>query len=90
MILDEYQSDDYGDSLSCCVECQALIDSLRDTERQCREVEDQQIRAAAANAGSDLRQRVLDDLTYEARIRNHERERNRALDALFRHQRLKH
>ena len=90
MILDDYLSDDYGQGLSYCEECQALIDALRDTERQCREAEDQQIRASTGYAGKDTTQLVRDDRTYDARIRRREQERNRALDALFSHQRLRH
>jgi hypothetical protein len=90
MNLDDYLSDDYRESLSYCQECQNLVDALRDTERQCREAEDQQIRVAATYGGKDRTLVVQNDLAYEAEIRSHERQRNSALDALFSHQRLRH
>ena len=90
MTLDDYSSGDYSEVPSYCAECEALTDALRDTERLCREVEDQQIRASVAYAGQDTTRLVRDDLEYTAKIRAREQERDRALDALFSHQRKRH
>jgi hypothetical protein len=90
MTLDDYLSGDCGEGFSYCGECEALTDALRDTERLCREAEDRKIRASVAYAGKDSTRLVRDDLEYSAEIRAREQDRNRALDALFSHQRRRH
>jgi hypothetical protein len=90
MTLDDYLSGDYSEVSSYCGECEGLTDALRDTERLCREAEDQQIRASVTYAGKDAARLVRGDLECAAKIRAREQDRNRALDALCSHQRLRH
>jgi hypothetical protein len=70
-----------------CVDCDFLIEALRDLEAQCREAEDQFAVCSTGMTGEQW-QRVQSERS--ARLSKLEYRRNCALDILFKHQELEH
>jgi hypothetical protein len=70
-----------------CGDCELLTEALRDLEMQCREAENEQIRALSNFCYEDASHM---EENYSLKIKKLEHRRNCALEVLIKHQQLEH
>ena len=86
----DYLIENECESPCYCDDCRVLQDALLNAEQRCREAEDDRIHSITACTGKDTDQLAREERAYQAKLNELERQRNLALDALSKHQRLKH
>ena len=73
-----------------CEDCRVLTDALQDMEQQCREAEDEGVKAHNFSRCADQEAAIRGEEIYLAKILKLQRRRDSALEVLLKHQRLEH